>query len=114
VPLVSHGEKCVVHRQVADALERAGRAFDLSFTETSVTSLTSAVGAGLGVMALPRCVSQGADLAIWDDAPLPPLPKIVCNVCVRSGADDVVDQFARALADAFGVRAAPAPDHAAG
>jgi len=112
VPLVSHGEKCVVHRQVADALERAGRAFDLPFTETSVTSLTSAVGAGLGVMALPRCVSQGADLAIWDDAPLPPLPKIVCNVCVRSGADDVVDQFARALADAFGVdRATPAPDH---
>jgi hypothetical protein len=63
-------------------------------------------------MALPRCVSQGADLAIWDDAPLPPLPKIVCNVCVRSGADDVVEQFARALADAFGVdRATPAPDH---
>jgi hypothetical protein len=68
-------------------------------------------------MALPRCVSQGADLAIWDDAPLPPLPKIVCNVCVRSGADDVVDQFAQALADAFGVRAAPGADrqdHAAG
>jgi len=110
VPLVSHGEKCVVHRQVADALERAGRAFDLPFTETSVTSLTSAVDAGLGVMALPRCVSQGAGLAIWDDAPLPPLPKIVCNVCVRSGAGDVVDQFALALADAFGVdRATPAP-----
>jgi DNA-binding transcriptional LysR family regulator len=114
VPLVSHGEKCLAHRQVADALERAGFAFDPPFTETSLTNLTSAVGAGLGVMALPRCVSQGADLAIWDDAPLPPLPKIVCNVCVRSGADDVVDQFARALADAFGVRAPPAPDHAAG
>ena len=110
VPLVSHGEKCVAHRQVADALERAGFAFDPPFTETSLTSLTSAVGAGLGVMALPRCVSQGADLAIWDDAPLPPLPKIVCNVCVRAGADDVVDQFARALADAFGVRAAPGAD----
>jgi DNA-binding transcriptional LysR family regulator len=110
VPLVSHGEKCLAHRQVADALERAGFAFDPPFTETSLTSLTSAVGAGLGVMALPRCVSQGADLAIWDDAPLPPLPKIVCNVCVRSGADDVVDQFARALADAFGVRAAPGAD----
>jgi DNA-binding transcriptional LysR family regulator len=111
VPLVSHGEKCVAHRQVVDALERAGRAFDLPFTETSVTSLTSAVDAGLGVMALPRCVSQDAGLAIWDDAPLPPLPRIVCNVCVRSGADYVVDQFARALADAFAAdRATAAPD----
>jgi DNA-binding transcriptional LysR family regulator len=101
VPLVSHGDKCLAHRQVVDALERAGRAYNLSFTETSVTSLTAAVGAGLGVMALPRCVSHGGDLAVWDDAPLPPLPAIVCNVSVRSGADDVVDQFAQALADAY-------------
>jgi hypothetical protein len=62
-------------------------------------------------MALPRCVSQRADLVIWDDAPLPRLPRIVCNVCVRSGADDVVDEFALALADAFGAdRATPVPD----
>jgi DNA-binding transcriptional LysR family regulator len=114
VPLVSHGEKCYAHRQVAEALERAGLAYNLPFTETSLTSLMSAVGAGLGVMALPRCVSQGADLAIWDDAPLPPLPQIVCNVCVRPGADDAVDQFARALADAFGAdRAPPAADRRA-
>jgi len=38
---------------------------------------------------------------VWDDAPLPPLPTIACNVCVRSGADAAVDQFARVLADAF-------------
>jgi DNA-binding transcriptional LysR family regulator len=101
VPLVSHGDKCAAHRQVADALERAGRAFDLSFTETSVTGLRAAVNAGLGVMALPRCVSDGADVAIWHDAPLPPLPAIVCNVCVRAGADDAVDRFAQALVDAY-------------
>ena len=101
VPLVSHGDKCLTHRQVADALERAGRAYNLPFTETSITSLAAAVNAGLGVMALPRCVSQGPDLAVWDDAPLPPLPAIVCNVCVRAGADEVVEKFAQALADAF-------------
>jgi DNA-binding transcriptional LysR family regulator len=101
VPLVSHGDKCLAHRQVADALDRAGLAYNQPFTETSLTSLMSAVGAGLGVMALPRCVSQAADLAVWVDAPLPPLPAIVCNVSVRAGADDAVDQFARALADAF-------------
>src|SRR5258705_467818 len=49
-------------------------------------------------------------LTVSGAAPRPPLPKIVCNVCVRAGADDVVDQFARALADAFGVRAAPGAD----
>lgn len=112
LPLVSHGEKCLAHRQVAEALQRAGLAYDLAFTETSLTSLMSAVGAGLGVMALPRCVSRGAGLAIWEDAPLPRLPSIVCNVGVRPDSDEVVDQFARALADAFGAgRAPPAMDH---
>jgi hypothetical protein len=52
-------------------------------------------------MALPRCISRGADLTVWDDAPLPPLPPIVCNVCVRAGADEVVDRFAVSLAEAF-------------
>ncbi len=101
VPLVGHGEKCLTHRQVTDALERAGRAYSLSFTETSVSSLAPAVAAGLGVMALPRCISRGADLTVWEDAPLPRLPAIVCNVCVRAGADEAADRFARALADAF-------------
>jgi DNA-binding transcriptional LysR family regulator len=102
IPLVSHGDKCQAHRQVADALERAGRAYKLPFTETSITSLAAAVGAGLGVMAVPRCASLAADLAVWDDAPLPTLPTIVCNICVRAGADDLVDRFARDLADAYG------------
>jgi DNA-binding transcriptional LysR family regulator len=101
VPLVGHGERCLIHRQVTDALERAGRAYSLSFTETSVSSVAPAVSAGLGVIGLPRCISQGADLTVWDDAPLPPLPTIVCNVCVRAGADEVVDRFAQALAEAF-------------
>jgi DNA-binding transcriptional LysR family regulator len=102
VPLVSHGDKCLAHRQVADTLDRAGLAYKMPFTETSLTSLMAAVGAGLGVMALPRCVSRAADLAVWDDAPLPPLPAIVCNVCVRAGATDVIEAFAQSLADAFG------------
>jgi DNA-binding transcriptional LysR family regulator len=85
-----------------DALERAGRAYTLSFTETSISSLAPAVSAGLGVMGLPRCISRDGDLTVWDDAPLPPLPTIACNVCVRSGADETVDRFAQALADAYG------------
>ena len=102
VPLVGHGEKCFAHRQTTEALERAGRPYTLAFTETSVASLAAAVSAGLGVMALPRCLGQGADLTVWDDAPLPPLPAVVCNVCVRTGADETVDRFAQGLADAYG------------
>jgi DNA-binding transcriptional LysR family regulator len=101
VPLVGHGERCLINRQVMEALERAGRAYSLSFTETSIASLAPAVRAGLGVMGLPRCISGGADLSVWDDAPLPRLPTIACNVCVRDGADEAVDGFAQALADAF-------------
>jgi DNA-binding transcriptional LysR family regulator len=101
VPLVGHGERCLINRQVMEALERAGRAYSLSFTETSIASLTPAVIAGLGVMGLPRCISAGAELSVWDDAPLPRLPTIACNVCVRGGADEAVDRFAQALADAF-------------
>jgi DNA-binding transcriptional LysR family regulator len=107
VPLISHGEKCLTHRYVAEALERAGRTYSLSFTESSLTSLMAAVGAGLGVMALPRCISQVAGLTIWEDAPLPQLPSVVCNVCVRVGADESVERFAQALAEAFTGEASP-------
>src|SRR5262249_31667272 len=61
LPLVSRGEKCLTPRQVTEALERAGRAYSLSVTETSVSSLAAAVTAGLGVMALPRCASVGEE-----------------------------------------------------
>jgi len=101
VPLVGHGDKCFIHRQVAETLSRAGRAYEVIFTETSTTGLAAAVDAGLGIMALPRCVLQGAGLAIWDDAPLPALPSVVCSVCVRTGAEEVADALALALADAF-------------
>jgi DNA-binding transcriptional LysR family regulator len=116
VPLLSHGERCVTHRQVADAFDRAGRAYDLPFTESSLNSLTAAVAAGLGVMALPRCVSRRAGLAVWDDAPLPTLSSVVCNVCVRGGADEGVERFAKDLAHAFteGLPPATGPDSAGG
>jgi DNA-binding transcriptional LysR family regulator len=103
VPLVSHGDKCLMHRHVGEALERAGRAYKLSFTETSITSLATAVGAGLGVMALPRCVPLSADLSVWDAAPLPSLPEIVCNVCVRPGVHKAADHLAKDLAAAYAV-----------
>jgi DNA-binding transcriptional LysR family regulator len=109
VPLVGHGERCLIQRQVTEALDRAGRAYCLSFTEASIADLTPAVSAGLGVRGLPRCISAGADLSVWEDAPLPHLPTIACNVCVRDGADGAVDVFAQTLANAFAGRAINQP-----
>ncbi len=118
VPLVGHGDKWVMHRVAVDALERAGRAFTLPFAENGVVGLAAAVAAGLGVMALPRCMAQSTGVTVWNDAPLPRLPAVVCNVCVGAGADEMVEQVARTLADTMRSGRAPAAtarlDRAAG
>lgn len=101
VPLISHGEKCHIHRQVVEALERAGRAYTQPFGDDSRIGLAAAVAAGLGIMALPRCMSQAKGIAVWNDAPLPRLSPIICNVCVRAGADEIVERMAGMLADAM-------------
>ncbi len=101
LPLLSHGEKCVVHRQAVEALERAGRAYTLPLVDVCFPDLSAAVAAGLGVSALPRGLARDADLVVWDDAPLPPLPEIVCSVCARAGVDDAVGELAHSLAEAF-------------
>lgn len=101
VPLVSHGDKCHIHRQAVEALERAGRTCAQPFGDDSRVALRAAVAAGLGIMALPRCMSQATGIAVWNDAPLPRLSPVVCNVCVRAGADEIVDRVAGMLADAM-------------
>ncbi len=108
VPLVGHGDKWFMHRAVVEALERAGRAYTLPFAENCLIGLAAAVAAGLGVMALPRCLAQSAGVVVWNDAPLPQLPAILCNVCVGAGADEIVEQIARTLADAMRSGRAPA------
>jgi len=54
VLLVSHGELSVYHRLAVTALKMAGLNWEDVFTGPSTTSLTGAVVAGLGVMALTR------------------------------------------------------------
>jgi len=108
VPLVGHGDKCQIHRRALEVLEQAGRAYTQPFAEDSRIGLAAAVAAGLGIMALPRCMSQATGIAVWNDAPLPRLPSVVCNVCVRPGADEIVEQVAGTLADAMMSGRAPA------
>jgi len=79
-------------------------AHTIAFTERA-RQPRLAVGAGLGVMAFPRCVLTEEDLVIWDDGPLPPLPAIsAIFACARRG----VSSCARAgAADAFAPTALP-------
>ncbi len=108
VPLVSYGEDCACQRVAVAALRNAGRECNLVFTSVSLTSLAAAVGAGFGVMAMPRGRALSNNLYIWDDAPLPALPQIYCGIYVRDGGDrEAIEELADYLeAD---LRAEPQP-----
>lgn len=101
VPLVAYTESCLGHRVAAATLDKVGRAAELVFRGTTAEALHSAVAAGLGVMVKPRR-RVPAELAVWDDGPLPPLPPVYCGVFVREGAsnktlDELADHLARTL-----------------
>jgi DNA-binding transcriptional LysR family regulator len=101
IPLVSHGRHCIVHQHVVAVLEKEGLAYDLAFTGSSFVSLVSAVSAGFGIMGMPRSLVTGEDVVIWDDAPLPRIPPIVCSVRVRADIEEPLAQLAIAFADAL-------------
>src|SRR5262249_39847608 len=98
VPLVSRGETCPMRRHAIAARERAGAAHHVVFAGGGLASLVAAVGAAVGVMALPRRLLEADDLVIWDDGP--PLPDVICNMCLRRDADEHMERLAQALADA--------------
>ncbi len=108
VPLVSYGEDCACQRVAVTALRNAGRECKLVYTSVSLNSLAAAVGAGFGVMVMPRGRALRSNLYIWEDAPLPPLPQIYCGIYVREGGEHkVIEELADYLeAD---LRAEPQP-----
>lgn len=86
VPLVSFREDCVYYRSAVNALNRSGRDSELAFMGPTIVSLTSAISAGLGIMALPRS-RVSPDLVMWEDAPLPKLSDLVWGVYLREGGE---------------------------
>jgi DNA-binding transcriptional LysR family regulator len=98
VPVVAHDEECVLTKLQIEALDRAGRDWEMVFTGPSSLSVAGAVAAGLGVSAMvERLVPP--ELAIWRDAPLPPLPEIACGIYLREGHDHgMLEALAEALA----------------
>lgn len=106
VPLISYQDYCLCHRVGAAALEKAGRTAELAFRASNAEALRSAVAAGLGVMVVPRRRIP-AELEIWEDGPLPPLPLVFCGIFVGEGAGS--NQF-NALADHMAQTLQPVPE----
>jgi DNA-binding transcriptional LysR family regulator len=98
VPLVCYGEDCACQRVAVAALRQAGRTCEFVFTSQSLVSLAAAVAAGFGVMVMPRGRAMRADLAVWENAPLPVLPELYCGIYVREGGTgQAIDELAEYL-----------------
>jgi DNA-binding transcriptional LysR family regulator len=104
VPLVAQDEDCALTKVAVEALDLAGRDWELAFTGPTSASVVGAVAAGLGVSAMiERLVPP--ELIVWRDPPLPPLPELVCTVYLREGEDrELVADLAQALSEAMRAR----------
>jgi DNA-binding transcriptional LysR family regulator len=96
VPLVTRGTYWLNYQLAVSALEREGRTYEIAFTAPTILGLTSAVRAGLGVMAVPQRRVRNANLEVCDSTELPEL----ANVVVAVYASDAREAEAhRAFAD---------------
>lgn len=75
LPLVMLDAPCLMRSAAIDALDRAGIAWRIVFTSTSLSGVWAAVAAGLGVT-VRTSVGMPAGLRLLDPALLPPLPHI--------------------------------------
>jgi DNA-binding transcriptional LysR family regulator len=107
VPLVSYGEPCTYHRLVVKTLRAAGLEWESVFTGPSLNSVTNAVTAGFGVMAITRARAISMGMTIWEDTPLPVLPDLFSGIFVREGGPNAIYEQ---LADEIATVVHRAPD----
>lgn len=100
VPLVSYGEDCACQRVAVAALSQAGLRCEFAFTTIGWRSLAAAIAAGFGVAVTPRGRALEKNLWIWEDGPLPPLPKLYCGIHVRDNAGSTAARDLAAYLDA--------------
>lgn len=99
VPLVSYGEASVYHQLAVSALRAAGCDWEDVFIGPSMTSLSNALSAGLGVMPITRRRAIEANISIWENAPLPKLPDLYSGIFIREGGPRVIyEQLADEIA----------------
>lgn len=99
VPLVSYGEPCTYHRLAVKALRSAGLEWESVFIGPSLNSVTNAVAAGFGVMAITRSRAVSMGMSVWDDGPLPKLPDLYNGIYAREGGPGAIyEQLADEIA----------------
>ncbi len=107
VPLVAFSEECLCYRSAMQALKQSGRDSRLVLTASGVLTLSAAVNAGMGIMAMMRSRVRFTNLMIWEDPPLPPLPELHVGIFVPENCEDPV---LLELADELAPLLRPRPD----
>ena len=107
VPLALFMPPCCVRTAVIEALDRAGRDYQVAFSSHSSMGIMAAVRAGLAVSAITRsALWPGMRLLCEEDGfpPLPQVPVMLCrsmradNPAASRLADHIMNQFGTSLA----------------
>lgn len=107
VPLVAFSEECVCFRSAVAALKQTGREARAVFVAPGLLTLSAAIDAGLGVMAMTRSRLRFTNLTVWENPPLPPLPDVHVGIYV---ADDCNEAVVLELADELVPLLRPKPE----
>lgn len=100
LPLVCFPEGCVYRKAMLRTLRDAGIAHQTVFTTPSMDSLRNAVGAGIGITALPSIIIRGNNSLTTIDA-LPALGDVSLGMIVTSGANAAIRRVADGLGDSL-------------
>lgn len=100
LPLVCFPEGCVYRRSMLTALRDAGIAHQAVFTTPSMDSLRRAVGAGVGVTALPTTLLR-RDNALNPLEGLPRLDDVQLAMVVTPGGNATIRRMADSLGDSL-------------
>lgn len=103
VRIVCYPEGCLYRRSMIQALEQAGRPYELVYTSPSLTGLQAAVSTGYGITALSRRIVPRNLRALPADAGLPPLPDAEVGLYInpRHRGSQRIRYVARGFAQLF-------------
>ncbi|MBX9635517.1 MAG: LysR family transcriptional regulator [Magnetospirillum sp.] len=100
LPLVCFPEGCVYRKAMLRTLRDAGIAHQTVFTTPSMDSLRNAVGAGIGITALPSVILRGNNTLTTVDS-LPALGDVSLGMIVTPGANATIRRVADSLGDSL-------------
>lgn len=97
--LVAYPEGCLYRRTMLSMLQRQGRAFDIVYTTSSLTSIEAALLAGFGVTGLARRIVPDGLRAIEPNEEMPALPDVTAGIYVGARVPRGARHLAQVLAD---------------